>query len=297
MLFVLVAASAFNVPAREYVEHVHVLVPCLGPGGAAGTRSPLPRPGRGRSPEGEPIRLRGGAGAKAKDKKAKTKNKRGGTTTQRGGDYDWDASDDDGGGGFVLTDEEKEQMAREERILAEASAAAPSGGDGMRRGAGGTFHQLRCMPEETPPEWDPCADWDLRVRSKIWWKDQRDRGLWEALPSPLAKMLHACRVGAVPWVRELLVGGAVVATATDPCTPPCTPHVHLCTPHVHLPVHLPVHLCTPHVHLSCTPPCTPPCTPHVHPVYTSMYTSCTCNRSCQQDPAAHGRTARESDDV
>ena len=177
-------------------------------------------------------RLRGGAPAK-KDKREKTRNKRGGAATAR---TEWDESEgDEGGGGWALTDEEKEQIAREERLIEEqekALLAAGGGnnaggiGDGMRRSAGGTFHQLRNMPEETPAGWDPCADWDLRVRSKIWWKDQRERSVLDSLPAGFARMWHACRVGAVPWVEELLASGEVAATATDPDNRDKTP-LHL----------------------------------------------------------------------
>ena len=153
---------------------------------------------------------------KARDKKEKTKNKRGGGAPKGG---DWDGSDDmDGGmGGFELTEEEREMIAREEQQIAEANAGGGVGGvEDLRRGAGGTFHELRCMEEDTPEGWDKCADWDLRIRSKMWWKDQCDRESWESLPSEVDKMFHACRVGAVPWVEELLTSGAIAATHTDP---------------------------------------------------------------------------------
>jgi hypothetical protein len=85
---------------------------------------------------------------------------------------------------------------------------------GVRRGAGGTFHELRSMPEEKPDGWDACADWDLRIRSKMWWKEQRDRDKFDSLETPIERLFHACRIGAVPWVEELISSGEVKATDT-----------------------------------------------------------------------------------
>ena len=217
-LVMLMAATALQVDVRGRLKGCLTQAPCLAPSpnSVSGVEAPGMHTVCVAGAFAVPLRLRGGAGTggKVRDKKEKTKSKRGGGASKMGA---WDESDalDAGAGGIELADSDIDAGASGGLAFGGADGGGGVGSvEGMRRGAGGTFHELRWMEEDTPEGWDVCADWHLRVRSKLWWKDQRDRALWESLPTPVEQMFHACRVGAVPWVQELLAAGKVKATDT-----------------------------------------------------------------------------------
>ena len=90
----------------------------------------------------------------------------------------------------------------------------------QRRAAHGGIQELRAIPEEVPAGWDPDADWNLRIKSRQWWKERRDPSFLDKLPDATHRLFHAIRVGAVPIVAALLdeLGDGAVGGAIDPET-------------------------------------------------------------------------------
>ena len=90
----------------------------------------------------------------------------------------------------------------------------------QRHSVHGGIQELRAIPEDVPAGWDPDADWNLRIKSRQWWKERRDPSFFEKLPDTTRRLFHAIRIGAVPIVSLLLdeLGGSAVNAAFDPET-------------------------------------------------------------------------------
>uniref|UniRef100_A0A7S4N3V8 Uncharacterized protein n=1 Tax=Guillardia theta TaxID=55529 RepID=A0A7S4N3V8_GUITH len=78
------------------------------------------------------------------------------------------------------------------------------------------FLFLLHLPEEVPSGWDPDQDWNLRISSKTWWKEMRERSTFDSLPDAWSKYQHAIRIGAVPWLLEVLSQSNIAVNAPDP---------------------------------------------------------------------------------
>ncbi len=79
-------------------------------------------------------------------------------------------------------------------------------GMGINIAGADSVQKALMIPEEVPEGWDPDADWELRVTSRDWWKDQREMAFISTLPTFHEKFFHAVRIGAVPWVQQMLEG-------------------------------------------------------------------------------------------
>jgi hypothetical protein len=84
----------------------------------------------------------------------------------------------------------------------------------------GGVQELRAIPEDVPAGWDRDADWDLRIKSRQWWKERRDPSFLDRLPDATRRLFHAIRIGAIPIVARLLdeLGPTAVTAAIDPDT-------------------------------------------------------------------------------
>ncbi|EKX45488.1 hypothetical protein GUITHDRAFT_108752 [Guillardia theta CCMP2712] len=77
------------------------------------------------------------------------------------------------------------------------------------------FLFLLHLPEEVPSGWDPDQDWNLRISSKTWWKEMRERSTFDSLPDAWSKYQHAIRIGAVPWLLEVLSQSNIASLGTN----------------------------------------------------------------------------------
>ena len=112
--------------------------------------------------------------------------------------------------GGTSDSQEEDDEDDEEKTAREALAEDEMRVEVMRRkdmaGAAMSIQAALEIPEEVPEGWDPCADWNLRVSSREWWKEMRERNTIMKHPTVQDRYFHSIRMGAVPWVKEMLDG-------------------------------------------------------------------------------------------